>query len=171
MWLWRRVCGAGAIKHSTSLSRSRLSRLPSAGDGIAGRGPGYGMAALRVDGGDARAVFNATAEARRIAIEEHVSLSALRRPAAPLARPGCHRLYWRAAPARRLLHQRRWAATPAACAPLAPCGPAPRVRRAPALDRAARPCIPRPSLPAPAPAGAGAGGGDELPKRPPLHLR
>ena len=39
------------------------------GDGIAGRGPSYGIATLRVDGGDARAVFNATAEARRLALE------------------------------------------------------------------------------------------------------
>ncbi|KAL4423414.1 hypothetical protein ABPG77_009992 [Micractinium sp. CCAP 211/92] len=40
------------------------------GDGIAGRGPAYGIATLRVDGGDARAVYNATAEARRIALEQ-----------------------------------------------------------------------------------------------------
>ena len=41
----------------------------SAGDGIAGRGPSYGMHSVRVDGGDARAVYNATAEARQIAVE------------------------------------------------------------------------------------------------------
>ena len=41
-----------------------------AGDGIAGRGPGYGIASLRVDGGDARAVWCATKEARRIAVEQ-----------------------------------------------------------------------------------------------------
>lgn len=39
------------------------------GDGIAGRGPGYGMATIRVDGGDARAVYNATAAARAAIIE------------------------------------------------------------------------------------------------------
>lgn len=39
------------------------------GDGIAGRGPSYGIATVRVDGGDARAMYNATAEARRIALE------------------------------------------------------------------------------------------------------
>ena len=39
-----------------------------AGDGIAGRGPSYGMSSTRVDGGDARAVYAATAEARRMAI-------------------------------------------------------------------------------------------------------
>lgn len=39
-----------------------------AGDGIAGRGPSYGIASIRVDGGDARAVYNATVEARRIAV-------------------------------------------------------------------------------------------------------
>jgi 2-oxoisovalerate dehydrogenase E1 component alpha subunit len=38
------------------------------GDGIAGRGPAYGVATLRVDGGDARAVHAATAEARRLAL-------------------------------------------------------------------------------------------------------
>ncbi|PRW51143.1 2-oxoisovalerate dehydrogenase subunit alpha mitochondrial-like [Chlorella sorokiniana] len=40
------------------------------GDGIAGRGPGYGIASLRVDGGDARAVYCATKEARRVATEQ-----------------------------------------------------------------------------------------------------
>eukprot|EP00798_Chlamydomonas_sp_ICE-L_P021911 gene21911-28953_t len=35
------------------------------GDGIAGRGSAYGMAAIRVDGGDIRAVYNAVKEARR----------------------------------------------------------------------------------------------------------
>lgn len=41
-----------------------------AGDGIAGRGPSYGIASIRVDGGDARAVYNATAEARKIAVAD-----------------------------------------------------------------------------------------------------
>lgn len=41
-----------------------------AGDGIAARGKAYGVPAVRVDGGDARAVYNATKEARRIALEE-----------------------------------------------------------------------------------------------------
>lgn len=41
---------------------------PRTGDGIAGRGPSYGIASIRVDGGDARAVYNATAEARKIAV-------------------------------------------------------------------------------------------------------
>eukprot|EP00195_Chlamydomonas_chlamydogama_P008912 CAMPEP_0202899442 /NCGR_PEP_ID=MMETSP1392-20130828/7669_1 /ASSEMBLY_ACC=CAM_ASM_000868 /TAXON_ID=225041 /ORGANISM="Chlamydomonas chlamydogama, Strain SAG 11-48b" /LENGTH=364 /DNA_ID=CAMNT_0049585617 /DNA_START=182 /DNA_END=1276 /DNA_ORIENTATION=+ len=39
------------------------------GDGIAGRGPMYGISAIRVDGGDVRAVYNAVREARRIAVE------------------------------------------------------------------------------------------------------
>eukprot|EP00884_Botryococcus_braunii_P022154 jgi/Botrbrau1/8622/Bobra.0196s0018.2 len=42
------------------------------GDGIAGRGPSYGVATIRVDGGDVRAVFNATAEARSLAVEHKV---------------------------------------------------------------------------------------------------
>ncbi|KAF2468504.1 thiamine diphosphate-binding protein [Lindgomyces ingoldianus] len=40
------------------------------GDGIAGRGPGYGMDTLRVDGNDIFAVRRATKEARRIALED-----------------------------------------------------------------------------------------------------
>lgn len=40
------------------------------GDGIACRGPAYGIPAIRVDGGDARAMFCATKEARRIALAE-----------------------------------------------------------------------------------------------------
>lgn len=39
-----------------------------AGDGIAGRGPSYGIPTIRVDGGDARAVYNATLEARNVAL-------------------------------------------------------------------------------------------------------
>ena len=39
------------------------------GDGIAGRGPGYGVPSIRVDGGDARAVYNATLQARDLALE------------------------------------------------------------------------------------------------------
>lgn len=38
------------------------------GDGIACRGPAYGIPAIRVDGGDARAMYCATKEARRIAL-------------------------------------------------------------------------------------------------------
>ncbi len=39
------------------------------GDGIASRGPMYGMSAVRVDGGDAQAVYNVVKEARRMAVE------------------------------------------------------------------------------------------------------
>lgn len=42
------------------------------GDGIAGRGPSYGIASIRVDGGDAQAVYNATMEARHMALEHSV---------------------------------------------------------------------------------------------------
>ncbi|KAG2433713.1 hypothetical protein HXX76_008081 [Chlamydomonas incerta] len=38
------------------------------GDGIAGRGPMYGIPSIRVDGGDVRAVYNAVMEARRRAL-------------------------------------------------------------------------------------------------------
>ncbi|KAF1946057.1 2-oxoisovalerate dehydrogenase subunit alpha mitochondrial precursor [Clathrospora elynae] len=40
------------------------------GDGIASRGAGYGIATLRVDGNDIFAVRRATAEARRLALED-----------------------------------------------------------------------------------------------------
>jgi len=38
------------------------------GDGIASRGPGYGMATIRVDGNDLFAVYNATKAARELAV-------------------------------------------------------------------------------------------------------
>jgi 2-oxoisovalerate dehydrogenase E1 component alpha subunit len=37
---------------------------------VAARGPGYGMVTIRVDGNDLFAVYNATKEARNIAIKE-----------------------------------------------------------------------------------------------------
>jgi 2-oxoisovalerate dehydrogenase E1 component alpha subunit len=40
------------------------------GDGIIARGPGYGMASLRVDGNDVFAVYEATQYARKLALEE-----------------------------------------------------------------------------------------------------
>jgi len=40
-----------------------------AGDGIAGRGPSYGVATVRVDGGDALAVYNAVRASRALAME------------------------------------------------------------------------------------------------------
>ncbi|XP_053123066.1 2-oxoisovalerate dehydrogenase subunit alpha, mitochondrial isoform X2 [Hemicordylus capensis] len=41
------------------------------GDGIAARGPGYGINSIRVDGNDVFAVYNATKEARRRAVAEN----------------------------------------------------------------------------------------------------
>mmetsp|Transcript_28237 Transcript_28237/g.79702 ORF Transcript_28237/g.79702 Transcript_28237/m.79702 type:complete len:313 (-) Transcript_28237:251-1189(-) len=40
------------------------------GDGIAGRGPAYGIPVVRVDGADALAVYNAVREARSLALEK-----------------------------------------------------------------------------------------------------
>ena len=40
------------------------------GDGVAGRGAGYGMVSIRVDGNDLFAVYNATKAAREIALRE-----------------------------------------------------------------------------------------------------
>ncbi len=40
------------------------------GDGIAGRGAGYGIATIRVDGNDLFGVYNATRAAREIALNE-----------------------------------------------------------------------------------------------------
>lgn len=42
-----------------------------AGDGIASRGPGYGMDTIRVDGNDALAVYFAMKEARKRTIESN----------------------------------------------------------------------------------------------------
>ncbi|GMS87293.1 hypothetical protein PENTCL1PPCAC_9468, partial [Pristionchus entomophagus] len=41
------------------------------GDGIAGKGPGYGLHTIRVDGNDLLAVYNATKKARQLALEEN----------------------------------------------------------------------------------------------------
>ena len=41
------------------------------GDGIAARGPSYGMATIRVDGNDVLAVYNATKKARELAVSEN----------------------------------------------------------------------------------------------------
>lgn len=40
------------------------------GDGIAGRGPAYGMLTIRVDGNDVFAVYNAVLKARQVALSE-----------------------------------------------------------------------------------------------------
>ena len=40
------------------------------GDGVASRGPGYGMCTIRVDGNDIFAVYNATKKAREIAVQQ-----------------------------------------------------------------------------------------------------
>jgi 2-oxoisovalerate dehydrogenase E1 component alpha subunit len=40
------------------------------GDGIASRGPGYGVQTIRVDGNDVLAVYKATKYAREIAVQE-----------------------------------------------------------------------------------------------------
>ena len=40
----------------------------ASGDGIAGRGPAYGIPTLRVDGADLLAVYNAVKEARKTAL-------------------------------------------------------------------------------------------------------
>lgn len=61
-------------KHSSEAppAAARFDCPPPAGDGIAGRGPSYGIATLRVDGGDALAVYQATAEARSMAAGQGV---------------------------------------------------------------------------------------------------
>lgn len=41
------------------------------GDGIASRGEGYGIAALRTDGNDVLAVYNCTKAARHYAVTEN----------------------------------------------------------------------------------------------------
>lgn len=40
------------------------------GDGIAARGPGYGIHTIRVDGNDVLAVYSAVKEARRLCLDE-----------------------------------------------------------------------------------------------------
>jgi hypothetical protein len=135
---------------SRTLASSPAPRSP-AGDGIAGRGPGYGMASLRVDGGDARAVYNATAAARKIAVEQQVGACL------PACLPAClrgihHRglcVFTHTQANTRCVFW--FAHSVCVCVSFV-------TQRAHMID-----------APAP-PAGASAGGGDELPQRPPLHL-
>lgn len=41
------------------------------GDGVAARGPSYGIATIRVDGNDVLAVYNVTKAAREISVAEN----------------------------------------------------------------------------------------------------
>jgi hypothetical protein len=55
--------------HSSQSPYHPLTTSLFSGDGVASRGPSYGMPAVRVDGGDALAVYNATRAARELALE------------------------------------------------------------------------------------------------------
>ncbi|KAF7699293.1 hypothetical protein HF521_004035 [Silurus meridionalis] len=61
--------------HFVTISSPLATQIPQGeryrGDGIAARGPGYGMLSIRVDGNDVFAVYNATKEARRRAVAEN----------------------------------------------------------------------------------------------------
>lgn len=50
---------------------STPSREQYKGDGIAGRGPGYGIPSIRVDGTDVFAVYNATKLAREYVLKNN----------------------------------------------------------------------------------------------------
>jgi 2-oxoisovalerate dehydrogenase E1 component alpha subunit len=63
-------CPAIFFCRNNGYAISTPSNEQFAGDGIASRGIGYGIKTIRVDGNDALAVFSATKEARKIAIEE-----------------------------------------------------------------------------------------------------
>ncbi len=74
--LWALSCrGRGLVRGGGSgcgcSGFDRRVRVPAcAGDGIVARGPMYGISAVRVDGNDARAMYNAVREARKLAVEE-----------------------------------------------------------------------------------------------------
>ncbi len=68
--LHREECHRAALCVNVQILGKYAGLQSCAGDGIVGRGPSYGIPSVRVDGGDARAVFSATAEARRIALEK-----------------------------------------------------------------------------------------------------
>lgn len=63
--LWR--SGEAMLMISFAISTPVIDQY--AGDGIASRGPGYGLDTIRVDGNDALAVLAAVREARRRAVE------------------------------------------------------------------------------------------------------
>ena len=60
---------AVSMMHQCSADGRPLPPPGPLGDGIVARGPMYGISAIRVDGGDARAMYNAVREARRLAVE------------------------------------------------------------------------------------------------------
>jgi 2-oxoisovalerate dehydrogenase E1 component alpha subunit len=62
------------MRHSNSRNNGYAISTPVQdqyrGDGVAARGPGYGIVTIRVDGNDLFAVYNATKKAREIAVKE-----------------------------------------------------------------------------------------------------
>ena len=66
------------------------------GDGIAARGPGYGIDTIRVDGNDVLAVLSATREARRRCLEQGraVLIEAMTYRYESLAERDCHLSLW-----------------------------------------------------------------------------
>jgi 2-oxoisovalerate dehydrogenase E1 component alpha subunit len=65
--LWARLRPALPTCYSFAISTPIIDQY--AGDGIASRGPGYGLDTIRVDGNDALATLSAVREARRRAVE------------------------------------------------------------------------------------------------------
>jgi hypothetical protein len=63
------ICILHRLKSSYRFAISTPIIDQYAGDGIASRGPGYGLDTIRVDGNDALAVLSAVREARRRAVE------------------------------------------------------------------------------------------------------
>lgn len=63
-----RACPAVFICRNNGYAISTTTLEQYRGDGIASRGVGYGIDTIRVDGNDIFAVYNATKEARRIAL-------------------------------------------------------------------------------------------------------
>lgn len=58
------------IARNNGFAISTPSKEQYNGDGIASRGPGYGIDTVRVDGNDVLAVYSAISEARRRCIEQ-----------------------------------------------------------------------------------------------------
>ena len=58
------------IARNNGFAISTPSKEQYYGDGIASRGPGYGVHTIRVDGNDVLAVYAAVKEARRLCIDD-----------------------------------------------------------------------------------------------------
>ncbi|XP_018016480.1 2-oxoisovalerate dehydrogenase subunit alpha, mitochondrial-like [Hyalella azteca] len=69
LWVYGQYREAGLRNNGYAISTPTHEQYR--GDGVAARGPSYGIATIRVDGNDVLAVYNVTKAARQIAVQEN----------------------------------------------------------------------------------------------------